>query len=169
MKKIILAVALAASVFLSGCATIFVGKHQEVAISPSRGGVVDPNLVCTVMNSKGAWTTNGGGVVTVEKSRGDLRVQCRDPETGDVAEGRGARSTVLGWAVLNFFVWDFCTISCAIDFATGSIYEYPQQVTMLLPEAPKRRIAPAVKQYQEQGQGLAPEQGVKIYDQEVSF
>lgn len=164
MKKTALLTVMVLTVLLSGCATILVGKHQEVVISPTRSGVIDPAMTCTVMNNKGSWSTTGGGTVTVKKSRGDLRVQCRDPQTAEVAEGRGERSTQLGWAVLNFIVWDFCTLSCAIDFATGSIYEYPQQVTVLVPDAP-RRFAPAVEHTQE----LAPEQEVKIYDQEVSF
>ena len=165
MRKAVLLIVLAVSVLSSGCATILVGKHQEVVISPHRGGLVDPAMTCTVMNNRGSWNTNGGGTVTVKKSRGDLRVQCRDPETGEVIEGRGERSTQLGWAVLNFIVWDFCTLSCAIDFATGSIYEYPPQVSLLAPEAPKPRFVPVI----EQSQQIAPEQEVKIYDQEVSF
>lgn len=118
---------------LSGCASIVSGTTQSVAIAPLRDGGVDSNTSCTVSNGKGSWVTNGGGSVTVKKSREDLQVKCIDLSTNAIGMQAAPRSTQVGWAVVNFFLIDLCTISCLFDFGNGSIYQYPSQIQVAMP------------------------------------
>lgn len=121
------------SVICVGCASIVSGTTQNVAVAPLKNGSIDTSTTCTVSNQKGSWITSGGGSVTVKKARDDLMVRCVDPTTNGVGMQSAPRSTQIGWAVANFFIWDFCTISCLFDFGSGAIYEYPSQVQVLMP------------------------------------
>ncbi len=134
MKKIMTLLMVAAAVLAaSGCASIIEGSTQTVSIAPMRNGSIDAKATCTATNKKGSWVTSGGGSVTVKKSSDDLQVKCTSPETNAVALQTAPKSTKVGWAVANFFLWDLCTVSCLIDFGSGSIYEYPSQVQLQMP------------------------------------
>lgn len=127
MIRIITVVALLS---LTGCASIISGRTQSVTLNPMRDGAIDRHADCTASNNKGLWTAKGGNTVIVRKSSEDLRVACKDGDS--VATAKGERSTQYGWAVANFFIWDLCTISCVVDFSTGAIYKYPEQVQLLM-------------------------------------
>lgn len=120
---------------LQGCASIVDGSTQSVSIVPMRDGQVYSKATCTASNKKGSWVTYGGGAVTVKKAGEDLQVKCTDPETRETSFSSAPKSTNAGWAVANFFLWDLCTISCIIDFSSGSIYEYPSQVQVAMSSA----------------------------------
>lgn len=135
-KWIKLAAVIIAAGEITGCASIVSGSTQSISIAPMRNGVIDSKATCTATNKKGSWVTSGGGSVTIKKASDDLQVKCIDTETNQVGLQASPKSTQVGWAVANFFIWDLCTISCIIDFATGSIYEYPTQVQVVMPERP---------------------------------
>lgn len=120
---------------LQGCASIVDGSTQSVSIVPMRDGQVYNKATCTASNKKGSWVTSGGGSVTVKKAGEDLHVRCTDPETRETSFSSAPKSTNAGWAVANFFLWDLCTISCIIDFSSGSIYEYPSQIQVPMSSA----------------------------------
>lgn len=126
-------VAALGATLLSGCASIMDGSTQSISIQPMRNGVIAQNTTCTITNSKGSWVVPGGSSVVVKKSRADLNVSCADNSTQHTGIATGSRSTQVGYAVANFFIWDLCTISCIIDFGTGAIYEYPSQVVVPMP------------------------------------
>lgn len=128
MNKLkVLAIACVVST-LQGCASIIDGSTQSVSIVPMRDGQVYSKATCTASNKKGSWVTSGGGAVTVKKASDALQVKCTDPQTTEASFSSAPKSTNVGWAVANFFLWDLCTISCIIDFSSGSIYEYPSQI-----------------------------------------
>lgn len=112
----------------TGCASIISGSTQAISVTPMHNGAIDTQATCTATNKKGSWVTNGGGTIIIKKSRDDLQVRCNSADQALIGTQVAARSTQAGWAVANFFLWDFCTISCIIDFSSGSIYEYPTQV-----------------------------------------
>ena len=126
--------ALSLVVAASGCASIISGSTQTVSLMPMRGNQIDSDATCTAWNNKGKWVASGGNQVVVEKSRQDLQVECVDPKTNETASASGPRSTHARWMAANFFLWDLCTFSCLIDFSTGSIYAYPTQVQIEMPE-----------------------------------
>ncbi len=63
-----------------------------------------------------------------DKACRSLGANCDPASPGCAAE----KSTQVGWAVANFFLWDLCTISCLIDFSSGSIYQYPSQIQVVM-------------------------------------
>lgn len=128
----IISVALGATL-LAGCASIMDGSTQSVSIQPMQNGVIARDTTCTITNSKGSWVVPGGASVVVKKARADLNVSCVDNATQHTGVATGSRSTKVGYAVANFILWDLCTISCIIDFGSGSIYEYPTQVIVPMP------------------------------------
>jgi len=136
MKKM-LAIALVAG-SVSGCASMMSGSSQSVSVAPMNSGTIDASATCTLTNKKGSWVTTGGGSVTVRKSSDDLNVTCKDNETAAMGMQSAPKSTQVGYAVANFIIWDFCTISCLIDFGSGSIYKYPSQI-----QVPMQAPAPA--------------------------
>jgi hypothetical protein len=138
-KKYSSALVMFAAVTISGCASIVDGSTQNISVKPMQGGKIVHDANCIVSNSKGSWHASGGQSVVVKKASDDLNVSCTDYETGEVATQNSPKKTNTGWAVANFFLWDFCTISCIIDFSSGAIYEYPSQV--VIPMA-----APVIKQ-----------------------
>lgn len=160
MKKVLVpALAAAVLLSLSGCASIISGTTQSVSIAPMSNGSIDSKVTCTATNKKGSWITTGGGTVTVKKAGEDLSVRCVNPDTNAVGMQNAPNSTQYGWAVANFLLWDLCTISCLIDFGTGSIYEYPTQVQVVMPAGPATAAAaPAAAQVETQAPAAAPAQ-----------
>ena len=126
--NLLFTVVLSGSILMTGCASMIEGSTQSVALTPIKNGIINNKATCTASNKKGSWVTAGGGSVILKKASDDLQVRCVDNETNVVGMQTAPKSTKVGWAVANFFLWDFCTISCLIDFGTGSIYEYPSQV-----------------------------------------
>lgn len=112
----------------TGCASIIKGPNQYVSVLPMEGEQVAQGSQCSVANGKGSWTTVPGGTVRVQKSKEPLQVRCENKNNGTLGVAEAQKSTQVVWAIANFFMWDFCTISCLIDFASGSIYEYPSQI-----------------------------------------
>lgn len=131
MKASILAALAVASLLLSGCASIISGSTQTVSVMPMTEGRIAAGQ-CTLTNKKGSWVTPAGGTVTVKKAGDALQDRCEDSHSGTLGTAAAEKSTQVGWAVANFFLWDLCTISCLIDFTSGSIYEYPSQIQVVM-------------------------------------
>jgi hypothetical protein len=106
----------AASLLLSGCASVVRGSTESILITtpPTTGAS------CILSNPRGNWTVVTPGVVEVKKSKQDVRVTCtKDGFQDGVAS---IESGFEGWTVGNLLIGGL--IGLGIDAATGSINDY---------------------------------------------
>ena len=131
MKTIYLASALLA---LTGCASITGSKLQPVSVQTIQDGKEVSGVNCTLSNDAGKWFVTSPGSVTVQKSTGDMAVDC---EKDDL---RGHENLV---SKNNGAVWGNILagggIGYIIDRNTGAGFDYPNSIIVVL-----NRIAAAV-------------------------
>jgi hypothetical protein len=125
---------------LTGCASITGSKLQPVSVQTLMDSKEVAGAGCTLTNDAGKWFVTTPGTVTVQKSTGDLAVDCQtDPNT------QGHESVV---SKSNGGVWGNILaggpIGYVIDRNTGAGFDYPNAITVVL-----HRLGEAV--------GLAPE------------
>lgn len=131
MKKLNTLMMAAGLAITAGCASIMDGSTDTLMIHPMSDGIIMTNATCTATNSKGSWVSTGGSAVSVKKARGDLMVSCVDNDnTSNQGSAVAPRNTQIGYMIANFFIWDLCTISCIVDFSTGAIYNYQDQLVV---------------------------------------
>lgn len=110
-----------------GCASITGSKLQPVSVQT----VVDSKEVsgvgCTLTNDAGKWFVTSPGSVTVQKSTGDMTVECVKDEL------RG-RETVVSKA--QGMLWANIVagggIGYVVDRNTGAGFDYPNSITVFL-------------------------------------
>jgi len=125
MKKVI-SLILAVPLFV-GCASITGSKLQPVSVQT----VVDSKEVsgvgCTLTNDAGKWFVTSPGSVTVQKSTGDMTVECVKDEL------RG-RETVVSKA--QGMLWGNILagggIGYVVDRNTGAGFDYQNSITVFL-------------------------------------
>ena len=113
--------------FFVGCASITGSKLQPVSVQT----VVDSKEVsgvgCTLTNDAGKWFVTSPGSVTVQKSTGDMTVECVKDEL------RG-RETVVSKA--QGMLWANIVagggIGYVVDRNTGAGFDYPNSITVFL-------------------------------------
>jgi uncharacterized protein YceK len=131
MKIIILAMAI---ISLSGCASITGSKLQPVSVQTIQEGKEVAGVGCTLTNDTGKWFVTTPGTVTVQKSTGDMTVECLKDEL------RG-RETVISKS--NGGVWGNILaggpIGYVVDRNTGAGFDYPNSITVVI-----SRIADAI-------------------------
>jgi len=125
MKKVIALVF--AVPFFVGCATITDSKLQPVSVQT----VVDSNelsgIGCTLTNDAGKWFVISPGSVTVQKSTGDMTVDCvKDELRGRETVVSKAQGMV--WANIIFGG----VIGYVVDRNTGAGFDYPNSITVFL-------------------------------------
>ena len=114
---------------LSGCATITVGRSQEIVIGTQEdNGNAIAGVNCRFSNDKGNWDVQTPGAVHVFRSVKDMRIEC---DKAGVPRGTAVivsciNAGMLGNALLT------CGIGMPIDYLTGAGFDYvsPIAVTM---------------------------------------
>jgi hypothetical protein len=123
-----------AIIALSGCASITGSKLQPISIQTVQDGKEVAGVGCTLTNDAGKWFVTTPGSVTVQKSTGDMAVDCAKDEL------RGRENLV---SKSNGAVWGNILagggIGYIIDRNTGAGFDYPNSVTVIL-----NRIATAI-------------------------
>lgn len=125
MKKII---ALVFTVpFFVGCASITGSKLQPVSVQTVVDSKEVSGIGCTLTNDAGKWFVSSPGSVTVQKSTGDMTVECVKDEL------RG-RETVVSKA--QGMLWANIIagggIGYVVDRNTGAGFDYPNSITVFL-------------------------------------
>ena len=110
---------------MSGCASIVEGTDQTMhfTISPEEA-------VCT-LSQKGysiATIGNGGGQITVPKSKENIAVDCT--AEGYQRQRVSLESSASGWGVVGCIFIDLCIT----DYATGALNKYQDSVMITLTE-----------------------------------
>jgi len=125
---------LAAFLFpLFGCATLVGSNTQPIAVTTVCEGRILPNSVCKLTNDKGKWSMTTPGQTQINKSYGDLLVQCQQQESRGSAtfiskSNGGAWGNILAGGVIGY----------AFDAEGGAGFDYPSAVTVVLyPSCPQ--------------------------------
>lgn len=128
MKPVMSFSVLAASIAISGCATIVQGTTQSVSITtePADGAK------CELRNSEGVWYLMSPGSAVVHKTKNDLAVTCKkdgyDDATLTVPSKFGA--TTAGNIIAGGI------IGIGIDAASGANYHYsPSTAVQMKPRS----------------------------------
>jgi hypothetical protein len=115
------------AVLLSGCASITGSKLQPISVQTTQGSSMVSGASCTLSNDAGKWFVKTPGSVTVQKSTGDLSVECAMNEaSGHENVVSKANTNVWGNILLGG------VIGYAVDRSSGAGFDYPESVTVKL-------------------------------------
>lgn len=112
----------------SACATVITSGKNDIKVSTTP----PTQSTCRLANARGAWSGPSDVSTTVKRSRTDLDVTCTDPLTGTTGK-TVVESGVEPWAFGNIIVGGL--IGLGVDWATGSAYDYPEDVRVALRDA----------------------------------
>lgn len=143
-RILILAVVVIAG-FTSGCASVTGSPNQSVSVQTREqsGGEVT-GAACELTNNKGKWFITTPGSVMIHRSNDDMQVLCNKTgfEPGRAAVVSDTKGSMFGNILLGG------GIGAIVDHNTGSAYEYPAFIQILMGafskiEAPKTQDQPA--------------------------
>ncbi len=119
---------------LTGCASVTGSKLQPVSVQTIHENQEISGVGCTLTNDAGKWFVTTPGSVTIQKSTGDLSVECKK-------DGVAGRETVVSKS--NGAVWGNIVlgggIGYVIDRSTGAGFDYPNSITVAV-----RKVAEAI-------------------------
>jgi hypothetical protein len=120
-------IALASLVAVTGCASITGSKLQPISVQTIQDGKEIAGVGCTLTNDAGKWFVTTPGSVTIQKSTGDMAVDCkRDDLYG--RENLVSKSNGAVWG--NILAGG--GIGYIVDRNTGAGFDYPNSVTVIL-------------------------------------
>lgn len=112
-------------IVLNGCATMTSGQSQALSVDTGK----DCGAKCTLTNDKGIWhVTSTPEIVNIDRDFGDLTVSCH--KAGKI--GKTTVSSSPNAATLGNIILPGALVATAIDVASGSAFEYPEQIEVKL-------------------------------------
>ena len=120
------ALALAA---LGGCATLTDTNQQVVAVQTIQDNVEIAGVGCVLANKAGRWFVTSPGRVTIQRSAGDLAVDCRKQGASagsDVVASKLNTANLMGNVVVSAGLGYF------VDRHSGAGYDYPATLTVIM-------------------------------------
>lgn len=124
MKKLL---SIATVLVLTGCASVTGSKLQPLSVQTIQDGKEVSGVGCTLSNDAGKWFVTTPGSVTVQKSTGDMAVDC----TKDDLKGRENLVSKSNGAVWGNIILGG-GIGYIVDRNTGAGFDYPNTVTVIL-------------------------------------
>lgn len=123
------AAALASLAALGGCATISESNQQTLTVHTIQESREIAGAGCMLSNDRGRWFVTSPGRVTVQRSPGNLYVDCK--KTGvsagqDMVASKADTSAIMGNAILT------AGLGYLLDRRTGAGFEYPETLTILM-------------------------------------
>jgi hypothetical protein len=110
----------------AGCASIVTGQSQSLSVEARDAASPVVGANCKLTNDKGTWFVVTPGSAMVQRSYGDLSVQC---EKQGMAPGiLTTKSMTKGMAFGNILFGGI--IGAGVDVATGAAYDYPSLITV---------------------------------------
>lgn len=125
-KKIILIAVV--SVFMQGCGTLTGGNDQKITITSENDNYPEETF-CVLKNDKQEMDIFPKKTYVIKRSKLPLEIECANSEQ---VGSKSVRPKVRGFIRFLDIITDFCTISCAIDRATGASYTYPRDVEVFM-------------------------------------
>lgn len=125
MSKVVISLVLLA---LTGCASVTGSKMQPVSVQTVHEGKEVAGASCTLTNDAGKWFVTTPGSVTVNKSTGDMAVDCKKEVNlaGQEMVVSKANGSVWGNIILGG------GIGYIVDRNTGAGFDYPNSITVFL-------------------------------------
>lgn len=125
INKIILTTLVVGTLTLNGCATITSGQTQSLNVDTGQ----DTCAKCVLANDRGTWHVDSTpATVLVSRDIGDLTVKCnKDGKTGNAVIPSSANANALGNVILPGAL-----LAAAIDVASGSAFDYPEEISIQL-------------------------------------
>lgn len=121
---------LASMVMLStGCSSITGTTGQSVSLQTrDKAGAEVPGAACELTNNKGKWFVTTPGSVQIRRSNDDMLVQCTKTghETGQASVVSDTKGSMFGNIIFGG------GIGAVIDHNTGSAYEYPTLIQVVM-------------------------------------
>ncbi len=113
---------------LTGCASVTGSKLQPVSVQTIQDGKEIAGAACTLTNDAGKWFVTSPGSVTINKSTGDLAVDCKKEENlaGHEMVVSKANGSVWGNIIIGG------GIGYIVDRNTGAGFDYPNSITVFL-------------------------------------
>jgi hypothetical protein len=113
---------------LAGCATAFDGWKQTIAVKTMSADRYVEGATCTLSNGSGTWTVQTPGFVTVHRSYDDLNIKCE--HDGYIANVGAVPSDTKDLTYGNIVAGGL--IGAGVDVGSGSAYDYPSLITVVL-------------------------------------
>jgi hypothetical protein len=118
---------LAVALSSTGCASITGSKNQPVSMTAVCESEPVNGANCTLANDKGQWFVSTPGSVMIQKSGGDLAVNCKK---GESSGGGTFVSKANGGIWGNILAGGL--IGYAIDAGSGAGFDYPPNMTVIM-------------------------------------
>lgn len=123
----------------SGCASIVSGTSQSVSVVGKTAELEDiVGARCTLTNNKGEWYATTPGSVVVQRSFGEMAVNCIHGTATGVTQAKSSTKPIAFGNILFGGL-----IGAGVDMANGAAYEYPTVITV--PMIPTKAPAPAAQ------------------------
>jgi hypothetical protein len=119
----------AAMIALSGCATVFGGFSETLAIQTMSEGTDLAGAQCELSNSKGTWHVTTPGPVTIRRSHDDLDIHCAFAR---YASNFGHVPSSTRALVYGNILLPGALVATAVDIVGGSAFDYPPLITVKL-------------------------------------
>jgi hypothetical protein len=117
------------AVAMAGCASITGNKLQPVSVQTIQDNSEVAGAGCTLTNDAGKWFVTTPGSVTIQKSTGDLAVDCSKDE-GKMVGHENIVSKANGGVWGNIILGG--GIGYVVDRNTGAGFDYPPSITVML-------------------------------------
>lgn len=128
-KPLSLAALAALTLLTAGCSSITGTTGQSVSLQTrDKAGAEVPGAACELSNSKGKWFVTTPGSIQIRRSNDDMMVQCSKTgyETGQAAVVSDTKGSMFGNIIFGG------GIGAVIDHNTGSAYEYPTLIQVVM-------------------------------------
>ncbi|NRR32725.1 hypothetical protein HSX11_21380 [Oxalobacteraceae bacterium] len=148
MHRLAALAALAATLFVAGCATLTESTQQQVMVQTIADNREIAGVGCVLYNDVGKWFVTTPARVMIRKSAQPLRVDCHK------ASGNGVDAGI-SWAYekieskVNATLWGNVVLTAGagylVDRNTGAGFDYPSTLTVIMHpgDAADGRPAPA--------------------------
>lgn len=128
MKNLYIPIAI--SILFYGCASVTGTPIQSVSVQTKKGDQQLARVSCELQNSKGRWFVTTSRSVSIGRSNDDLQITCKKEgmDQGVLNVLSDAKTAMYG----NFPFGGI--VGAVVDHNTGSGYEYPSLITVLMGE-----------------------------------
>lgn len=113
---------------VTGCASITGSKLQPVSVQTIEDNKEVAGAGCTLTNDAGKWFITTPGSVTIQKSTGDLSVDCSKDKTDSGHENVVSKANGGAWG--NILLGG--PIGYVVDRSNGAGFDYPNTITVVL-------------------------------------
>ena len=119
---------LVVSIILAGCGTLTNGGKQSIYVQTIVGNKLVNGIDCSVKNTSGVWYVTASNNVVVEKSSGELVIECKSKD--QILYGKEVLSSDSNGSIwTNIFTLG---AGAVIDAASGAGFDYPSNIIVVM-------------------------------------